>query len=69
MANRACAKKILDCAQMVQSDAECLKDTIRLRVIGKPDLTPEEIEKPAAWLAEAAKLVKTAMEVLAKPLE
>lgn len=69
MANRACAKKILDCSQMIQSDAECLKDTIRLRVMGKPNLTPEEIEKPVAWLTEAAKLVKTAMEALAKPLE
>jgi len=66
MANKACAKKILDCSEELIMNARCLQQLTWLRggVLGD-----EETAQAGEYLVEAVKLQKKAAELLAASLE
>lgn len=61
MANRVCAKKILDCDAMIAMNSKCLDNVVWLR---GGFLDDDETKQAADYLLEAAKLQEKAMEVL-----
>jgi hypothetical protein len=65
MANKVCAKKILDCSEQIIMSANCIKQAVWLRGGALEDV---ETKQAGDCLAEAVKLQEKAMEIIASKL-